>query len=276
MTETRSPVHLACTFLQVVLQSAPLAPQPSAHSSCLSASISSTSMLDVTLAPSSIIAAKQLQALGVAAAAWQSEATLMQQLLLCLSASSGCSGLSASGASCWLVNQTGTPVSFVVADVALNGAAAAAAMHSIGSSTSPGANPVTFPAAEAAAAGSIRGRAVHMTPVPLQVLDVAAAEYHGRFVDKCSISSSLFQLQAGQHSRMAALDAADAAGSGRAGPGISSSAGVKRSHLLYVQTAGQVDVTGPVSLAQLGSGLYPMRFQPGAAGSPGVSPVALR
>lgn len=225
-------------------------------------------MVELTVAPSCIVAAKQLQALSAAAAAWQAEQARMQQLLLHLAAPSGGSTLTAAGASCWLVNQTGAALSYAVADAVLEPAAATAALGTAdGGSGSRSMSPVKPPPATMNVAGA-RGQAAHLTPVPLRVLDVAAAGYFGRLVEQTSISSSLFALQQQTTSQAKAAEAVSA------GPLLASSAGagVKHSQLLYVQAAGRVDVLGPIALNQLGCSVHPLRGLSGAALSPSSLP----
>jgi hypothetical protein len=215
----------------------------------------------------------------------------MQQLLQHLAAPAAGSSLSAAGASCWLVNETGAPLSYVVADALLEPAAATAALGTCGGgSNSSSSSPVRSPPSAAAgsrASASARGQAGHLTPVPLRVLDVAAAGYFGRFVEQGSVSDACFklqELQPGQSSAPSVLTAetsapaaaaasADSAGGASAS---SSSGGVKQSQLLYVQAVGRVEVVGPVALSQMGCSVHPLRglaaggmLSPGAASGVG-------
>lgn len=239
-------------------------------------------MLELTVAPSSVIALKQLQALAAAATTWQGEQVLMQQLLQHLAAPAAGSSLSAAGASCWLVNETGAPLNYVVADAVMEPAAATAALGTCSSgSNSTSSSPVRLP--QSAAAGSrvsasARGQAAHLTPVPLRVLDVAAAGYFGRFVEQGNVSDACFQLQQLQPGQSSAAPAAAdgstpaAAAAGAAGSTIASggSSGVKQSQLLYVQAAGRMEVVGPVALSQMGCSVHPLRgLAAGGALSPG-------
>jgi hypothetical protein len=231
------------------------------------------------VAPSCIIASKQLQALAVASKAWQGEQALMQQLLQHLAAPAAGTSLSSAGASCWLVNETGAPLSYVVADAILEPAAATAALGTCGgggSSSSSPLKPSPSPVQGARACASARGQAAHLTPVPLRVLDVAAVGYLGRFVEQAGVSDAAFRLQPMQPGQGATCtpvaDASTAASSANAaaadnGAGGASS-GVKQSQLLYVQGAGRVDaVVGPVALSQMGCSVHPLR---GLAASGGV------
>lgn len=250
----------------------------------VTATISSSEMMELTIAPSSVVALKQLQALAVAAKTWQSEQALLQQLLQHLAAPVAGSSLSAAGASCWLVNETGAPLSYVVADAVMEPAAATAALGtcssgSTNSSSSSPVRPLPSAAAGSQASASARGQAAHLTPVPLRVLDVAAAGYFGRFVEQGSVSDACFklqELQPGQSSATSpaaeASTTAAAAGTDAADRAItsSSSGGVKQSQLLYVQAAGRVEVVGPVSLSQMGCSVHPLRgLAAGGVLSPG-------
>jgi hypothetical protein len=268
MAKQHSPAALAhVAALQVGLQMlSPPAQQPSGSAaSRLAARISSGSLLDVTVAPSSIVAAKQLQALLAAAAAWQGDPHLLQQLLLVLAAPAGSQARAASAASCWLVNETGAPLSFAVADAALSHAAAIAAVGVAGGGGSASNSPLKPPAA-GAAAGSVRGRAGHKAPVPLHVLDMAAARYHGRFVEPAAVNAGMFDLPPASSSSIAVSQGADAGAGGGSSAPAAPSGGVKRSQLLYVQAAGQLGVTGPVALGQLGCSIHPLRSQVDAFG----------
>lgn len=211
----------------------------------------------------------------------------MQQLLQHLAAPAAGSSLSAAGASCWLVNETGALLSYVVADAVLEPAAATAALGTCGGgSNSSSSSPVrSSPSAAAGsrASASARGQAGHLTPVPLRVLDVAAAGYFGRFVEQGSVSDACFKLQKlqpGQSSALSVLTAetsapaaaaasADSAGGASAS---SSSGGVKQSQLLYVQAVGRVEVVGPVALSQMGCSVHPLRgLAAGGMLSPGAA-----
>lgn len=232
--------------------------------------------MELTVAPSCIIASKQLQALVVASKAWQGEQALMQQLLQHLAAPAAGSSLSAAGASCWLVNETGAPLSYVVADAIMEPAAATAALGTCAGSGSSSSSPLKpVPAQGARACASARGQAMHLTPVPLRVLDVSAAGYFGRFVEQGGVSDASFRLQpmqpgqatscvpVAEASTAAASATAAAAGSGAGG----GSNGVKQSQLLYVQGAGRVNMAGPVALSQMGCSVHPLR---GLAAGEGV------
>jgi hypothetical protein len=215
----------------------------------------------------------------------------MQQLLQHLAAPASGSSLSAAGASCWLVNETGAPLSYVVADAVLEPAAATAALGTCGSGTNSSSNspvrPLPAAAAGSRASASARGQAGHLTPVPLRVLDVAAAGYFGRFVEQGSVTDACFklqELQPGQSSASSASTAdaspapvaataaaasADPACGATTSSSSSSSGGVKQSQLLYVQAAGRVEVVGPVALSQMGCSVHPLR---GLAAGGGLSP----
>lgn len=225
-------------------------------------------MIEVTVAPSTIIASKQLQALVAATKAWQGEAALMQQLLGHLAASpSGSSSLTAAGASCWLVNQTGAPLSYVVADAVLDPSEATAALSSCGtasssnSSSSPPPRPPSVLSAASRAVAGARGQAAHLSPVPLRVLDVSAAGYFGRYVEQAGVSCSMFSLQqdSAHSSGAAAAAGTGAPANGSAAIRAGGTVGVKHSQLLYVQAAGRVEVVGPIALSQLGCSVHPLR-----------------
>jgi hypothetical protein len=251
------------------------------------ASISSSEVLELTAAPSCIIASTQLQALAAAAKTWQGEQALMQQLLQHLAApAAGSASVSAAGAACWLVNETGAPLSYVVADAVMEPAAATAALGtcaSSGSSASAASSPVKPPlspqplVAAPRLSASARGQAAHLTPVPLRVLDVAAAGYFGRFVQQGGVSDASFQLQPLQPgqavSQPAAADSTAPAAEAATAAAAAGSSGVKQSQLLYVQAAGRVEVVGPVALSQMGCSVHPLRaLAAGGVLSPGTTP----
>jgi hypothetical protein len=102
------PACLSAACLQVGVRLTPSGPSGSGMpGKRATASISSNEVMELTVAPSCIIASKQLQALVVASKAWQGEQALLQHLA---APAAGCS-LSAAGASCWLVTETGAPLS---------------------------------------------------------------------------------------------------------------------------------------------------------------------
>jgi hypothetical protein len=272
---------------QVSVCLSPAAPAGStASNSRITATISSSDVMELTLSPSCIIASKQLQALAAAAKTWQGEWALTQQLLQHLAAPAAGTTLSSAGASCWLVNETGTLLSYVVADAVIEPALATAALGTCGPSSTASSSRSSSPIKPLPASGtasrlgsSARGQAAHLVPVPLRVLDVAAAGYFGRFVDQGGVSSSDFDLQQQQNPQqnqqgpMPAGTAATARGAAAkqgAGAGVGSG-GVRQSQLLYVQAAGRVDVVGPVALSQMGVSVHPLRTAAAAAGalSPG-------
>lgn len=277
-------MHTPHAVLQVDVSLTPSAATGSGASSTrVSANVSSSEVMELTAAPSCIIASKQLQALVSAAKTWQGEHALMQQLLHHLSAPAAGSCLSAAGASCWLVNETGVALSYVVADAVMEPTAATVALSTCSSSASSVAgSPLKPPlpsSAAARAAASARGQAAHLTPVPLRVLDVAAAGYFGRFVEQGGVSDAAFKLQPLQPGQATSLAAASAtavpapADKQAAGGGAGGSAGVKQSQLLYVQAAGLADVVGPVALSQMGCSVYPLKgLAAGAVLSPSSTP----
>jgi hypothetical protein len=242
--------------LQLAVNGIPAAAAVPGRPYCISTSLVSKNLLEVTAAPSTIIVAQQLQNVAAAATAWQSDPALLQQLLYCLTLPGSTTG----GAGCWLINDTGAPLSFLVADAAMGPAAAARTLFSSSNRPQDGAATGRAAATTTPATGAdgIRGTAVHGVPVPLEVLDTAAAGYGGRFVEQPKDCNSL-SYSAGA--------AGAAAGAGilldTAGQPISS--GVKRSQLLYVQAAGQTDVAGPIALQQLGCTMYTMRAAGAAA-----------
>lgn len=285
-----SPVCVCCSLCAVLQVGVRLTPSAAASSAAsgtrTTASISSSEVLELTAAPSCIIASKQLQALAAAAKTWQGEQALMQQLLQHLAApAAGSASVSAAGAACWLVNETGAPLSYVVADAVMEPAAATAALGtcaSSASSASAASSPVKpplsqHPSAAARPGASARGQATHLTPVPLRVLDVAAAGYFGRFVQQGGVSDAAFELrplQPGQAvSQAAALDSSGPAGAAAGAAAAAGSSGVKQSQLLYVQAAGRVEVVGPVALSQMGCSVHPLRaLAAGGVLSPSTTP----
>jgi hypothetical protein len=242
-------------FLQAGMQLAPAAAAAGSASSAkqqLTASLSSPALLDITIASSCIAAAQQLQALAAAAAAWQADPLLLQQLLRCLAAPGGSCSLTSSGQCCWLINQTGAPLSYVVADAA-TAPTAVAAVNSAASPVGGSGVRVSLPV------GSMKGSAGHNTPVALQVLDTAAAGYYGRYVDSPNSSSS--SSSGGATSRLS-----DGRNAAAAAAAVSSGA-VKKSQLLYLQAAGQLNVAGPIALEQLGCSIHSMRVPGGLGGA---------
>jgi hypothetical protein len=109
--------------------------------------------------------------------------------------------------------------------------------------------------------GSAKGRAGHLVPVPLQVLDLAAAGYYGRYV----ASSTSTGPAANPDDRQAASSSTAAAAA------AGSSGAVKRSQLLYLQAAGQLNVAGPIALEQLGCSIHSMRLPGVVSGAVGVA-----
>eukprot|EP00775_Hariotina_reticulata_P007318 gene7318-7530_t len=236
---------------------------PAAAAGCgrpfnISTSLVSNNLLEVTAAPSTIIVAQQLQNVTDAAAAWHSDPALLQQLLYCLAQP----GSTTSGAGCWLINNTGTPLTFLVADAATGPAAAARTLFCgnprLQDIAVPGKAAATSATAAVTAARGVRGRAVHGVPVPLEVLDTAAAGYAGRFVEQSQVSDPFRYFSPGT---CGTASHAAPAGAGLLldATGQLISSGVKRSQLLYVQAAGQTDVAGPIALQQLGCTMYTMR-----------------
>lgn len=153
-----------------------------------------------------------------------------------------------------------------MADAATGPAAAAAAMgaaaagggSSGGGAGSNSSSPMRL--SLPGTTGSVRGRAAHLVPVPLHVLDMAAAGYYGRYVESHRDSAD---SGGGSGSSTAAT-------SGRTIVPAASSGGVKRSQLLYLQAAGQLNVAGPIALEQLGVSTHAMRVPgAGAAGAAG-------
>jgi hypothetical protein len=246
------------------LQLAPAAAAASGPSTSakqlLTASLTSPALLDITVAPSCIAAAKQLQVLAAAATAWQANPLLLQQLLLSLATPGGSSSLTARGQCCWLINQTGAPLSYVVADSATAPATAAAAM---GAASPVAGSNCSSPVRLSLSVGSVKGRAGHQVPVPLQVLDLAAAGYYGRYVEP--VNTTELQAAAPHSGTQPASSSAAAAGASR------SSSSVKRSQLLYLQAAGQLNVAGPIALEQLGCSIHSMRLPGTVSGAAGVA-----
>lgn len=227
----------------------------SAAKQSLKATVTASNLLDITVAPSCIIAIRQLQTLTADAVAWQADTERLQQLLLCLSSPCAAAALASGGRGCWLVNQTGTALNYTVSDAASGPAAAAAmALASSGSgsnSSSPGLT---------AAVPGTRGRAAHQVPVPLQVLDTVSAGYHGRFVES--------QATTADHATPGSSNNKTAAASS-ASPDQAASA-AKRCQLLYLQAAGQLNVIGPIALEQLGCSLHSVSL-PAPAGVGGLA-----
>jgi hypothetical protein len=110
--------------------------------------------------------------------------------------------------------------------------------------------------------GSVKGRTGHQVPVPLQVLDLAAAGYYGRYAESPDTSKPAADTEGTQAG--SSSNAAVAAAGG-------SSGAVKRSQLLYLQAAGQLNVAGPIALEQLGCSIHSMRLPGTVSGGAGVA-----
>lgn len=228
---------LSC--LQASLHLAPTS-NTTGHTSnqSLKAAVTATNLLDLTVAPSSIVSLQQLQVLCADAAGWHSDTDRLQQLLHCLSNPDAATAFVSGGRSYWLVNQTGTPLDYTtVADA--TGIPAAAAALALSSKVS-GVSPVgTLPS-------SNRGRAEHQVPVPLRVIDRASAGYYGRYVESPV-------LAAGTPAAVSNSSAAAQA--------------TKRPPVLFVQAPGQASVVGPIALGQLGCSLHSVSLPSPGTGS---------
>lgn len=218
----------------------------SSSESLLKAAVLASNLLDLTISPSCIIALQQLQALTVAATAWQADPHRLQQLLLCLSSPAEAAALTSGGRGCWLINQTGQPLTYTVADAASG--PVAAAMLALDSST-VGSSSSSSPGLHAAGVPGLRGQAAHQDPVPLPLLDSASAGYHGRYVETAD-GSAAEAVTAGKEPQKTPLGAAD---------------GRKQFQLLYLQASGQLSVMGPIALDKLGCSLHYMA-QPSSVG----------
>jgi collagen type IV alpha len=147
-------------------------------------------------------------------------------------------GGAAGGASCWLVNETGAPLSFLVAVSPLPPGAAAAAL----------------------AAGGSGGVASGRRPVALRARDAGAARFGGQWVEypDGGGGAATAGSAGGDDPGGPATPRAPAAGGAGAGAGAPGA-------FLYLQLAGQRGVFGPVPLSQQGASLHALQD----AGGPG-------
>jgi len=212
-----------------LLRDAPLGGKPTSQ-----ISLASPHLLQCTVGPSAILAATELR-LMLSQAAHATDALLAglaadEEAAVGEGAASpsAASGSRSAAGGCWLVNETGAALSFVVADASACASAVVAQL-----------------AAASARGGGSGGVTGSSRPVPLRVRDPVAAQFGGRWVEypdqitKPQTNGSPAAAQAG----------AEAAGSSSGGGGS----------LLYLQLAGQRGFFGPVLLRQQGTSLHTLQ-----------------
>jgi hypothetical protein len=129
--------------------------------------VSSAAMLECTLGPSGLVAAQQLQDMvqGAQAAAASQDALLELQYALVAAQAAGSPGSPING--CWLLNQTGAPLSWALAD-------AAAPLPAPGGGAALPAGTVSGAPIATAAAGQL---------TPLEVWDPRDLMFCGKYVE---------------------------------------------------------------------------------------------
>lgn len=227
-------------------------------------SLTSPSLLQCTICPSAILAAKQLKLMltdaarstggagaagsdpllqGLAARAELGESSAAAAPTVASAAPQG-------GGGCWLMNKTGVPLSYLVADASLSPAVAAAQL----------------------AAGCGGGIASGRRAAPLRVRDPIAAGFRGRWVDypdapACPGGAGGAAPCSGDGGDSGAggggCGGADGRESGGAGGGQAAAGG----SVLYLQVSGQKGVFGPVALRQRGTSLHTLRDGGGSGGT---------